>query len=190
MISVNTVLLTDYLVLNQNVHVHRAISKTLIKFVSLVTSNVKNVKSKLIIVLLVLVTEFLNQFVTVQPELNKILKKLSVQNVTNIVSLVLELQKTVYNVLIPDITHQSVHLFHKEPNLLKLWISQLVLLLLSLVKLNVSLVISPLEIVSLVMLTELMLHYVHVTSVIMKTLMKSVKNVQSNVQIVLTQVPV
>jgi hypothetical protein len=184
---VSIVLLTDYKVLNQNVHVHLIIMKTPKKSVSLVTLNVKNVLNKLIIVTLVLVTELKLLFVIVHQELFKILKNKSVHLVTNTVLLVWEPQKIVYNVLKPDITHQSVHLFHNGPNQLKLLIFQLVLLLLLLVKLNVLLVLTPLEIVKLVMLTDLILHSVLVMMVIMKMLMKSVKNVQSNVHIVLIQ---
>jgi len=161
--------------------------KMVMESVSLVILNVKNVLNKLITVTLVLVTESKFQYVTVQPELFKILKKKSVHHVMNTVLLVWEPQKIVYNVLIPDITLQSVHLFHNGPNLLKLLISQSVLPLLSLVKLNVSLVPTPLDIVKLVMKTDLTLHFVHVMMDIMKTLTKSVKNVQSNVHIVLTQ---
>jgi hypothetical protein len=187
MMFVNIVLLTDYKVLNQNAHVHQNIMKTVKESVFLVTFNVKNVLNKLITVTLVLVTELMLQSVIVHMDLLLILKKKSVHLVMNTVLFVLEPQKIVYNVLKPDITLQSVHLFHNGPNQLKLLISQLVLLLLSLVKLNVSLVLAPLEIVKLVMLTDLAHHFVHVTTVIMKTLMKSVKNVQSNVHIVLTQ---
>jgi hypothetical protein len=121
---VNTVEKIDYKVLNQNVHIHQAITKTLKPSVSLVMSNVKNVPYKLITVLLVLVTEFLNLSVTVQMVPFKILKKLSAQLVTNIVFLVLEPQKIVYNVFQSDTTHQSVHLFHNLLNLLKLLIFQ------------------------------------------------------------------
>jgi hypothetical protein len=88
MMFVNIVLLTDYKVLNQNVHVHQNITKMVIRFVSLVMSNVKNVLNKLITVLLVLVTEFLNLFVTVQMVLFLILKKKPVHLVTNTVFLV------------------------------------------------------------------------------------------------------
>jgi len=109
----------------------------LITSVCLVTFNVKNVQFKLIIVLLVLVTELLNLSVTALMELFKILKNLPVHLVTNIVPLVLEPQKIVYHVFLSDITHQSVHLFHNLLNLLQLLIFQLVLLLLSLVKPNV-----------------------------------------------------
>jgi len=120
----------------QNAHVHMVGSKTPITNVKFVMSNVKNVPVKPIIVLLVLVTESKNQFVIAQMVSMKMETK-SVHNVTNTVFLVLVNLLTVSNVLIPDIYHQSAHLFHNILNLLKSLTSQSVLLLLSLVKPNV-----------------------------------------------------
>jgi hypothetical protein len=120
----------------QNAHVHMVGSKTPITNVKFVMSNVKNVPVKPIIVLLVLVTESKNQFVIAQMVSMKMETK-SVHNVTNTVFLVLVKLLTVSNVLIPDIYHQSAHLFHNILNLLKSLTSQSVLLLLSLVKPNV-----------------------------------------------------
>jgi hypothetical protein len=81
--------------------------------------------------------------------------------------------------------HQSVHLFQLTLNLLKLLISQLVLLLLLLVKPNVLNVLLPQDIVKNVMSIDIKNLSVHVLDLDIMKVVKSVSIVQLNVHYVL-----
>lgn len=148
--------------------------------------NVLNVLVLKITVSLVMPIDSKNQFVTVMSKVGMTIcqTKFHVNLVMNIVYLA-STALNVYNVLLIDTCHQSVHLFQLTLNLLKLLISQLVLLLLLLVKPNVLNVLLPQDIVNNVMLTDIKNLSVHVLDLDFMKTMKSVKNVQPNVHTVL-----
>jgi hypothetical protein len=125
----------------QTVHVHLELTKSSKKTVHHVTIDVKLVLIMTITVLLVLLTEFLNQVVTVHMELIILKDKLIVQLVIpNIVLPVSVIQEIVSSVQEIELTHQPVS-HQKHPlNLFMLEISQSVLLKSLFVTPNVDLV--------------------------------------------------
>jgi hypothetical protein len=137
-----------------------------------VLHNVLNVLVLKITVSLVMPIDSKIQFVTVMSQVGMMIcqTKFHVNLVMKNVILA-SAPQIVYNVLLIDTCHQSVHLFQLTLNLLKLLISQLVLLLLLLVKPNVLNVLLPQDIVNNVMLTDIKNLSVHVLDLdIMKTL--------------------
>jgi hypothetical protein len=137
-----------------------------------VLHNVLNVLVLKITVSLVMPIDSKNQFVTVMSQVGMMIcqTKFHVNLVMKNVILA-SASQIVYNVLLIDTCHQSVHLSQLTLNLLKLLISQLVLLLLLLVKPNVLNVLLPQDIVNNVMLTDMKPLSVHVLDLdIMKTL--------------------
>jgi hypothetical protein len=137
-----------------------------------VLHNVLNVLVLKITVSLVMPIDSKIQFVTVMSQVGMMIcqTKFHVNLVMKNVILA-SASQIVYNVLLIDTCHQLVHLFQLTLNLLKLLISQLVLLLLLLVKPNVLNVLLPQDIVNNVMLTDMKPLSVHVLDLdIMKTL--------------------
>jgi hypothetical protein len=115
-------------------------------------------------------------------------KSLNVHLVKNNVSLVKDLPKFVF--LVPKIMvqFQNAQWSHNTPNLLKLLIFQLVLLLLLLVKPNVLNVLLPQDIVKLVKSTEKTHQPVHVfTDTMLMKVITCVKSVHFNVKLVIPQ---